>query len=163
MSTFNVHSEEFQRSMAVNHLKEHKREKRFQVNTSVSQTTLDEFKVRGCEVVLESAAGLYTISSPVPFGELVTSAEWKQNRLELLHGIGLFILTKGGYIGVIALAVSLNMGFLTAAIWFWAWLFLGGAAFPDSERREKITGVIIGLLLFGAGIAAKLLGWSGKD
>ncbi len=161
MRTFDVHSDEFQRGMALHHLKEHKREKQFQVNASVSQTMLDELKARGCNVAFESTAGLYTISSSVPFGELVTSAEWKQDHLELLQGIGLFILAKGGYIAVIALAVSLNMGFLTAAIWFWAWLFLSGAAFPDAERREKINGVIIGLSLFAAGIAVKLLGWSG--
>ena len=163
MRTFDIHSDEFQRGMAVHHLREHKKEKKFQVNTSVSQTTLDELKTRGCTVALESAAGLYTISSTVPFGELVTSAEWKQDRLELLQGIGFFILTKGGFIAVIALAVSLHMGFLTAAIWFWVWLFLSGVAFPDSDRRQKITGVVVGLSLFAAGFAVHLLGWSGSD
>ena len=158
MKKFDIHSDEFQRGMALHYLKQHKGDKQFQVNTSISQTTLDELKTRGCNVALESSAGLYTISLDVPFRELVTNAEWKQDRLELLQGIGLFVLTKGGYIAVIALAVTLNMGLHVLAIWVWGWVLLSSAAFPDCRTRHRPRYVMGGLALFGVGVVVRLLG-----
>ena len=97
-------------------------------------------------------------SSDVPFRELVTSAESKQDRLELLKGIGLCVFTKGGYIAVIALAVSLNMGLHAGAIWVWGWILLSSAAFPDCKAHHRARYVIVGLSLFGVGVVVRLLG-----
>jgi hypothetical protein len=158
MKPVDVHSEEFQRGMALHYLKEHKREKQFW--SGLAQPTIDELKTRGCEVVLEREHGIYTVSSPVPFGRLVSPAEWKQDRFELLHGCGLFLMWKLGFVAVIGLAVSLHMGQLTSAIWCFGWLCIYSVASPETERRDKLVWLAAGLSLFGAGIAVNLLGWS---
>lgn len=158
MKPVDIHSDEFQREMALHYLKAHKRDTEFRAG--LSQPTIDELKKRGCDVVLEPAHGIYTVSSPIPFGRLVTPAEWKKERSELLQGCGLFLMWKLGFVAVIAFAFSFHMGLLTTVIWCIGWLCLFGAASPETERRDKFAFLVAGLSLFGVGIVVNLLGWS---
>src|SRR6266487_2282939 len=99
MKRVDIQSVDFQLAMACHYLKEHKREKQLVVNNSVSELILTELERRGCRVVRDFRRGLCTISSPVPFGQLVTDAEWKQDRAETLQAVGWGVLLIGGSAG----------------------------------------------------------------
>jgi hypothetical protein len=150
---------ELQRGMALHYLKEYKRQTVFRVNRRIAQVTLDELQNRGCQVDLDSENALYVITSPVPFGQLVTSEEWKQDRLMNAHGCGWILLSRGGYIAVIMLAVSLNMGILTTGIWVIGWVAITSAAFPNNGNlRDRAMCLLIGLAIFCIGIVVNLFG-----
>ena len=82
--------------------------------------TVYELEERGCEVVFDySKKGMDTVSSPVPFGRLVTKAEWRQGRLETLVAVllGPFIAPFGNLAyAAIGLAIVFSIGFLIFAI-----------------------------------------------
>jgi hypothetical protein len=145
------HSEEFQRKMASRHFRDHKSKTCFKLNSSVSEITIDEFKKRGCKVSVESGTRHFVIESDVPFKNLVTKDEWKKERNAFLGGCGLYLLIKGGGLGVCFIAIYSGMGVITAVIWFWGWLCISGAALPDTKSKEKIQGITLGLALFALG------------
>jgi hypothetical protein len=106
MKRVDVHSEDFQRDFASHLLKEHRRETQFQIR-NITVLTLYLLEERGCEVILDSKKGLYTISSPVPFGCLVTETEWRQDRFAVLKGMAFTLLANYAYAVVVPAIVFL--------------------------------------------------------
>jgi hypothetical protein len=158
MKAVDTNSDDSHRDFALQLLKQHRRETQFQVHT-INILTVYELEERGCKVVFDySNKGLDMVSSPIPFGQLVTKTEWREHRWGgfrgFLGGFGLFLLLFTGYLAVVVLAVSLKNGW-----WSCGLLLLGAAVFHDSATiRERIIFLLIGVLLFGIGLVAKLLG-----
>ena len=160
MNRIDRNSDEFLRGMALHYLKEHKSDLSFRAR--LDSPTIDALKVRGCNIDGPDNDGVHTVRLHTPFGELVTTSEWRESRFELLSAIGFFAIFKGGSIAVFALALYLKMGNGTAALWFWGWLCISGTLFPAALRKERFLGLAVAAAFFLLGWLVHAFGWSGR-
>lgn len=111
-----IHSAGF-RDIALRLLKEHRREKQFQIPT-LNIMTAYELEARGCKVVFNySKQGLDMVSSPVPFGKLVTKAEWREDRSAIDPALRVVIII-GAIFGIaLGVVVGRSQGLLAGALW----------------------------------------------
>lgn len=176
MEPVDRNSSEFQRDMTLHFLDEHRNALTFR--SRLSEDTAAALRERGCLVSLPDSDGVYTVTSTVPFGRLMTSGEKRARRLEIVGGIGYAILFFGGVRVVYVGALYLGMGEGTATLWVLGWFGLSGIVFNllrsklpsvdlkdeahSDERSILLYSIVIVLLFFGAGVLVHLVGWSGN-
>lgn len=169
-------SSEFQRDMALHYLDEHRNALAFRLR--LSEDTAAALRERGCLVSRPDSDGVFTVTSTVPFGQLMTSGEKRARRLEIVGGIFSVIFFFGGIRVVYVGALYLGMGEGTATLWFLGWFGLSGIVFNllrckspsvdlkseahSDERSILLYSTLIVLLFFGAGVLVHLVGWSGN-
>jgi hypothetical protein len=161
MPPHSTHTEEFKRGMATHYLIEHKRKREFKVSNRVDGLTLEELRKRGCGTTYDRSTGVWTVSSGVPFGTLVTRSEWREHRLLFPKGCAAVFLIRVLPIAGVVVAAALKMGILTGAIWALGIVVLGSCVFPDSNPKGRGRLLAIGAALFGLGWLVYALGWSG--
>lgn len=142
--------------MALHYLMSKKRDRTF--SARLSSYAIVALRERGC-VVSEPTGGVHTVTSSVPFGQLVTKSEWSVSRKELAKAVGIFLFFKSGVIVVAIAALKLSAGKGTMALWFFGWLALSGTLLPEA-RGQRHYGVAAACAFFLLGWLVCALGWS---
>ena len=118
--------------MVVSYLKEHKRAQAFTRASSLPKGQVQGFKDRGCQVSQDPSSGTYTISSPVPFGNLLTEAERKKARKDLfdfpLGCVGTVGFRGGGAV------FGMPFGSLATVLWGISGFLLSCCLIRDEEE-----------------------------